>query len=246
LSSRDTEALIKKLRSLANPENAAGMALFGISAPNTLGISVVTLRKIARETGKNHLMALELWESGIHEARILAGLVDEPELVTGAQLDEWVRKFDSWDVCDQCCLNLFVKTPFAYDKVMEWSNRPEEFVKRSAFSLIACLAVNDKKADNVRFLAFLPVIKREATDERNFVKKAVNWALRQIGKRNLVLNGAAIATAQKIAAMPSKSARWIASDALKELTGEAVQKRLKGKGNQNLFDIRCRDTACRV
>jgi 3-methyladenine DNA glycosylase AlkD len=208
------------------------MARFGIKTEFVLGISMRTLRKIARETGKCHQLALELWASGIHEARILAGLVDEPELVTGAQMDEWAREFDSWDVCDQCCLNLFAKTLFAFDKVIEWSNRPEEFVKRAAFSLIACLAVNDKKANDAAFLAFLPIIKREANDERNFVKKAVNWALRQIGKRNLALNERAIATAKEIASMPSKSARWIAADALRELTGEVVQGRLREKENK--------------
>ncbi len=188
---------------------------------------MVTLRKMAHDIGKDHWLALTLWESGIHEARILASLVDEPEFVAPAQMDGWVLEFDSWGVCDQCCLNLFARTLLAYDKVMEWSVRPEEFVKRSAFTLMACLAVNDKKAGNDVFFAFLPVIKREAIDERNYVKKAVNWALRQIGKRNVALNTAAIATAYEIAAMPSKSARWIAADALRELTGEAVQERLK-------------------
>lgn len=209
------------------------MARFGIKSQNTLGISVPTLRRIAKETGKNHLVALELWESGIHEARLLACFVDEPESVTGAQMDKWARESGSWDICDGCCLNLFVRTPFAYDKVMEWSARPEEFVKRAAFSLMACLAVNDKKADNAAFLAFLPVVKREAGDERNYVRKAVNWALRQIGKRNLALNKQAIATAKEITSMPSKSARWIAADALRELTGEAVQKRLNEKHSRN-------------
>lgn len=229
MANRDSAALIERLRSLANPENAAGMARFGIKSQNTLGISVVTLRMMAKETGKNHLLALELWESGIHEARILACFVDEPELAIGAQMDKWARESGSWDICDGCCLNLFLRTPFAYDKVTEWSARPEEFVKRAAFSLMAGLAVHDKKADDAAFTAFLPVIKREANDERNYVRKAVNWALRQIGKRNLALNGAAIATAKEIAAMPSKSSRWIAADALRELTSKAVQTRLREK-----------------
>jgi 3-methyladenine DNA glycosylase AlkD len=228
-ANNDSAALIERLRSLANPENAAGMARFGIKTEHVLGISMGTLRKIARETGKNHVVALELWESGIHEARLLASLINEPEKVTGAQMDKWAEESSSWDICDQCCLNLFARTSFAYDKVMEWSERQEEFVKRAAFSLMACLAVNDKKADDAVFLAFLPVIKREAGDERNYVRKAVNWALRQIGKRNLALNERAIATAREIAAIPSKSARWIAADALRELTGEVVQKRLREK-----------------
>jgi 3-methyladenine DNA glycosylase AlkD len=226
LNNPDYDALIAKLHSLASPANAAGMARFGINAQNTLGISVVTLRKIARENGKNHRLALQLWESGIHEARLLAGLLAEPELTTEAQTENWVRDFATWDICDQTCLNLFRRANFAYRKVMEWSERPEEFVKRAAFSLIACLAVNDKKAADAAFIVFFPVIKREADDERNYVKKAVNWALRQVGKRNPALNGAAILTAREIALMPSKSARWIAADALRELTGTAVQNRL--------------------
>lgn len=205
------------------------MARFGIKDENVLGIPVEPLRKIARETGKDHRVALELWDSGIHEARILACMVDEPERVTKTQMDKWAAESCSWDIVDGCCLNLFIYAPFAYEKVLEWSARPEEFVKRAAFSLIACLAVHDKKAGDSVFLAFLPVIKRESTDERNFVRKAVNWALRQIGKRNIALNKAAIATAREIAAIPSKSARWIAADALRELTGEAVQKRLREK-----------------
>ncbi len=205
------------------------MARYGISPENALGISMPVLRKLARETGKNHRLALELWESGIHEARILACLVDESKLATEVQLEKWLRETDSWDVCDQCCLNLIAKVPFAYDKAHEWSERPEEFVKRAAFSLIACLAVGDKKAGDAAFLEFLPVIKRESGDERNYVWKAVNWALRQIGKRNLALNAAAIITAQEIIVMPSKSARWIASDALRELRSDAVQRRLREK-----------------
>lgn len=187
------------------------------------------LRQMAKEIGKHHLLALELWQSKVHEARILASLVDEPGLVTEGQMEKWVNEFDSWDVCDQFCMNLFAKTPFAYDKVKEWSTRPDVFVKRAAFALIACLAWNDKKADNTALLEFLPIIKRESNDDRNFVKKSVNWALRQIGKRNLALNEVAIATSREIAAMPSKSARWIANDALRELTGEAVQTRLRDK-----------------
>jgi len=156
-----------------------------------------------------------------------------PKRVTEAQMEQWVQDFDSWDVCDQCCMNLFRKTPFAHAKVVEWSGCEEEFVKRASFALMATLAVHDKKADNAQFEQWLPLIKREATDERNFVKKAVNWALRQIGKRNLALNAAAIQTATEIEAIDSKSARWIAKDALRELTGEKVQQRLKEKAKNN-------------
>jgi 3-methyladenine DNA glycosylase AlkD len=171
-----------------------------------------------------------LWESGIHEARILASFVDDPRLVSERQMELWVRDFDSWDVCDQCCSALFDKTPFAYSKAAEWGRREEEFVKRAGFALMAALSVHDKKAADAAFLAFLPIIKKGAADERNFVKKAVNWALRQIGKRNLSLNKAAIRAADEISKMGPKSARWIASDALRELMSAPVKKRLRLKG----------------
>jgi 3-methyladenine DNA glycosylase AlkD len=153
-------------------------------------------------------------------------MIDAPEKVTEAQLERWVKDFDSWDVCDQDCSNLFDQTKFAHKKAVEWSKRREEFIKRAGFVLMAALAVHDKEADNEKFLRFLRVIKREATDERNFVKKAVNWALRQIGKRNLSLNKSAIMTGKEIQKIDSKSARWIASDAIRELTSRMVQKRL--------------------
>jgi 3-methyladenine DNA glycosylase AlkD len=181
---------------------------------------------MARETGKDHALAQRLWASGVHEARLLASMIDQPEMVTEAQLESWVRDFNSWDVCDQCCSNLFDKTKFAHEKAIDWSKREEEFVKRAGFVLMAALAVHDKKAADEDFLKFLPIVKRESTDERNFVKKAVNWALRQIGKRNLNLNKAAIQTAEEIQQIDSGSARWIAADAIRELTGEAVQKKL--------------------
>jgi len=220
------KTIMKKLASMANPENVKGMARFGINPENTLGIQVYKLRKLARKTGRNHELALLLWSSGVHEARMLATMVEEPALVTERQVEEWVRDLDSWDVCDQCCGDLFVRLPFAHEKALEWSRRKEEFVKRAGFSLMARLAVRDKKAGDAMFLKFLPVIKREATDERNYVKKAVNWALRQIGKRNRRLNRAAVKTAKEISKIDSKSARWIAADALRELTGEYVKKKL--------------------
>jgi 3-methyladenine DNA glycosylase AlkD len=206
------------------------MARFGINPENTYGVSIPNLRKMAKEVGKDHGLAQELWASGVHEARILAGMVDDPALVTAEQMDAWVKDFDSWDVCDQVCMNLFDKTPLAWQKIMDWSEREEEFVRRAAFALIACLAWHDKQAVDEKFIALLPVIIRGATDERNFVKKAVNWALRHIGKRNLNLNRAAIDAAKEIQGIDSKAARWIAADALRELTGEAVQKRLAGAG----------------
>ena len=213
----DYDELIARLKSLENPANVAGMARFGINSKNTLGISVVNLRKIGREVGKDHSLALKLWASGIHEARILACFIADPKKVTPALMNRWVKDFDSWDVCDQCCMNLFDKTPYAYDRVKEWSRRKEEFVKRAAFSLMACLAVHDKKAPNQNFQSFFPIIKAAADDSRNYVRKAVNWALRQVGKRNAFLYREAIRTATEIARIDSSSARWIAADAIREL-----------------------------
>ena len=225
----DCKKILARLKSLSNPEAVDGMARFGINPENTLGISIPNLRKLAREIGKDHQLAGELWASGIHEARILAGMVDDPKAVDENQAEAWVRDFDSWDVCDQVCMNLFWLTPFAYQKCYEWSSRDEEFVKRAGFALMSRLAWSDKKATDQEFIKFQPAIKREATDERNFVKKAVNWALRQIGKRNLALNKHAVKTAREIQKLDSKSARWIAADALNELEGEAVQARLRKK-----------------
>lgn len=221
------EEIITRFQSLSNPENVIGMARFGINSNNTFGIPMPVIRNMAKEIGKNHQLALELWNTGIHEGRILAALIDKPDQVTDKQMEQWVLDFDSWDVCDQCCLNLFDKTKYAYPKAEEWSNRKEEFVKRAGFALMAVLAVHDKKADDKRFLKFLKIIIRESTDERNFVRKAVNWALRQIGKRNLLLKDKAIETAGEILKLNSRSAKWIANDAIKELTTEKIIKRIK-------------------
>lgn len=223
----EVDKILSKLKSLSDPKAVAGMARFGISTSKACGVSIPALRKIANEAGKNHKLAQELWASGIHEAQILAGMVDDPALVSGAQMEKWANEFDSWDVCDQCCINLFDKTRFAYEKAVEWSKRDEEFVKRAGFVLMAVLAVHDKKAKDDAFLKFLPLIERESADKRNFVRKAVNWALRQIGKRNLSLNKAAIKAAKEIRKMDSKDAKWVASDALRELTSKAVQDRLR-------------------
>ena len=218
--------IIQRIKSLANPENVDGMARFGINPANTYGVSVPVLRKMARETGRDHELALALWASGIHEARLLACFIDRPDMVTEAQMEGWVKDFDSWDICDQCCSNLFDRTPVAHEKAVAWCEREEEFVRRAGFVLMAALSVHDKKASDEVFLRFLPLIKEYATDQRNFVKKAVNWALRQIGKRNLKLNGAALKTAEEIKKIDSRSARWIASDAIRELSSDAVQKKL--------------------
>jgi 3-methyladenine DNA glycosylase AlkD len=222
----ECESVLERLKSLANPEAVAGMARFRINPENTYGISIPVLRKMARETGRDHLLAQQLWSTGVHEARILAGMVDEPRLVTEEQMERWAAEFDSWDVCDQCCGNLFDKTEFAYRKAVEWAARDEEFVKRAGFALMAWLAFHDKRAPDEAFLAFLPVIKRESADGRNYVKKAVNWALRQVGKRNTALNIMAIEAAREIHATGSKPGRWIAADALRELTSETVRERL--------------------
>jgi len=214
------------LKSQARPDQLAGMARYGIKPDGRLGVSVPYMRKLAKEIGRDHGLALELWQTGIAEARIMAALVDEPDKLTEQQMEEWVRDIDSWDVCDQVCLNLFEKSPLAWKKVRDWFEREEEFVKRTAFSLIACLAWHNKTAGDDKFIELLPIIKRGATDERNFVKKAVNWALRTIGKINPNLNRAAITTAREIQKLDSKAARWIAADAIRELESQVVQKRL--------------------
>jgi 3-methyladenine DNA glycosylase AlkD len=218
--------ILKELESLRDSKAVAGMARAGINPESAYGISIPDLRRIAKSIGKNHKLALQLWESGIHEARILATMIDDPKQVTEVQIESWTCDFNSWDICDQCCNNLFRKTKFAHAKAVELSSRDEEFVKRTGFVLMACLSVHDKKADDGTFVSYLPIIKREASDERNFVKKAVNWALRQIGKRNITLNREAIKVGEEISGMDSKAAKWVASDALRELRSEAVQKRL--------------------
>jgi len=210
--------LIAHLRSLKSPVNVAGQRRFGIT-PKTehLGISIAVLRPLARPHRKNHALALELWGSGIHEARILAALIEAPAKVNRAQANRWVRDFDSWDVCDQVCGEVLPYVPFAIEKAHEWAAHRAEFVKRAGFVLMARMAVRRKDLADAVFRELLPVIRREATDDRNFVRKAVNWALRQIGKRNPTLRRAAIAEAKAIAKIDSRAARWIATDALREL-----------------------------
>jgi len=219
--------ILTRLKSLGNPKAAEGMARFGITAEKIFGVSIPDMRKLAKEIGKNHELALRLWEENVRETRILASMIDDPEQVTEQQMGKWVQDFDSWEVCDQCIMDLFGKTSFAWDKAVEWSSKESEFVKRAGFAMMARLAVSDKNALDEQFVLFFPIIKRESNDGRNFVRKAVNWALRQIGKRNLALNKKAVRVAEDIHKMDSKSAKWIASDALRELTSEAVQKRLK-------------------
>jgi 3-methyladenine DNA glycosylase AlkD len=222
-----TSNIVQKLKSLGSERDRAGMARFGIETKNAYGISVYVLRRLAKEIGTDHGLALDLWKTGFHEAKLLASFIDDPRRVTERQMENWVKDFDSWDICDQCCGFLFDKTRYARLKAIAWSKREKEFVKRAGFVLMAALSVHDKDASDAVFVKFLPRIQKESLDERNFVKKAVNWALRQIGKRNRNLNKKAIEIGEKIGKLDSKSAKWIASDALRELTSKKVQQRLE-------------------
>lgn len=221
------EHALKMLAAGARPGEIAGMARFGMTPDRRLGLSMPAMRRIAKELGRDHRLALALWNTAIPDARIVASLVAEPAKLTARQMDAWVAGFNSWDVCDQVCGNLFDQSPLAWKKVLDWARRRKEYVRRAAFALIASLAVHDKEAPDERFIALLPVIAAAATDERNFVKKAVNWALRNIGKRNRRLNRAALATARKIGKLDSRAARWVAADAIRELESQAVQDRLR-------------------
>jgi 3-methyladenine DNA glycosylase AlkD len=223
------DQILAKLESLGVEEDREGMARVGVITDKAYGVRVPVLRKLAKDIGVDHELAQALWDTEIHEARILASMIDDPSLVTEAQMESWVKDFDSWDICDLVCNNLFIKTDLAFDKAVEWAGRQGEYVKRSGFVLIACVAVHLKTLPDVFFDDYFSLIIREATDERNFVKKAVNWALRNIGKRNLTLNAKAIETAREIEKIEDKTAKWIAKDALRELTGEKVQERLKEK-----------------
>jgi len=221
------EEVMDQLKSMGDPKNIEGMGRFGIKTENNFGNSVTTLRKYAKKIGKNHDLAVKLWESGIRDARMVAACIEDPETVSEEQIDKWVRDLDSWDICDHCCGHFFDRTPFAYKKVREWTKSNQLFVKRAGFSLIAWLAVHDKKKEDSEFVSFLKIIERESTDERNYVRKSVNWALRQIGKRNIEMNKKALELSKKIQKIDSKSARWIASDAIRELTCEKVKQRIK-------------------
>jgi len=234
------ETILQRLEAERNPAALAGMARNGITPARAYGVKIPVLRQLAREArvqlarearvkdkAANHALALQLWANDTRETRILASMIDAPQLVSEVQMESWAAAFDYWEICDQCCQNLFEKTPFAYQKAVEWSEREEEYVKRAGFVLMARLAVSDKKAADERFAAFFPLIEREAGDTRDMVKKGVNWALRQIGKRNLALNRQAILVGERIRQQESKAARWVAGDALRELMGTAVQSRLK-------------------
>lgn len=222
-------AVLRELSSLANPAAVVGMVRYGIRPHRALGVSTPQLRAMARRIGRSHELALALWDSGVHDARHLACLIDEPARVTVSQMEDWARDFRSWDLCDNCCCNLFDRTPHAYDKALEWSGARGEFVKRAGFTLMAALAVHDRAAGDGPFVRFLARIRGAGNDERNYVKKAVNWALRQTGKRNPALHRRALATAEALRASGTRAARWIAADALRELRSDAVRARLRAK-----------------
>ena len=218
---------VAALKRLGEKKNVEGMARFGIRARKVFGVSKPKLEALARKIGKNHELGKKLWETGIHDARLLGVLISEPAKVDAKQMDRWVRDFDNWDVCDGSCCHLFVFAAPAWKKAFAWTRRKKEFEKRAGFALAAFLVVHDKRAGDTIYRKFLKAIEREAWDDRNFMRKAVNWALRNIGKRNVQLNRAAIASAKRIRRQGTRAARWIAADALRELQSEAVQRRLR-------------------
>jgi len=211
-------AVVAELKALGSEKNRAGMARFGINTDKAFGVSIAAMTPLVRKYRHNHALAQALWASGYHEARILAAFVEEPDKVGKAQMNAWAAAFDSWDVCDQVCMRVFAKTPYVADRVARWARDKREFVRRAAFATIAGYTVAAKDADDAALLAFLPLIEKYATDPRNFVRKAVNWALRQIGKRSASLRGPALALARKLAASDDKTARWIGTDAERELS----------------------------
>ena len=226
------EKVLEQLKAKARPDQLEGMSRFGIVGEKRLGVSIPDLRRLAREVGKNHELALKLWASGFEDARILASMVEVPEQVSEEQMEDWVKDLGSWDVCDQLCMNLLDRVKGIRKKIVDWSRREGEFVRRAAFSLIATISVHDKQVPDEEFAVFFPLIKQGALDERNYVKKAVSWALRNIGKRNSNLNRMALETARGIRQMDSRAASWIASDTIRELESEKVQKRLREKARR--------------
>ena len=221
--------VLRKLEDLATPGVRAKVPYLGVQAPTANGVSAPLLHKLAREIGKDHQLANQLWACEVHEAKILASLVGEPQKATGREMEVWAQTFDSWDVVDTVCCYLHAGTKFAWKKAQDWSKRRELFIKRAGFSLVAYLSYKDKRSPDERFAKFLKVVERESDDDRHLVKKAVNWALRNIGKRNLKLNREAIRVAEKLRKRDSRAARWIAADALRELRSQAVQRRLRQK-----------------
>lgn len=224
--------IISELKKNGSEYNREGMKRFGINVDKAFGVNVPVMRKLAKKIGRNHDLALKLWKSGYHEARHIATMIADPKLTTKSLLNEWVKDFNSWDIADGSCSNLIRKTDYAYDLIPRWAKSKKEFIRRTAFSLIAYLSVHDKKRNDEEFLQYFPLIKKYSTDERNFVKKAVNWSLRQIGKRSSFLNEQAIQLAGEIKLIDSKSARWIANDALRELKNHKTFNRNKWELNE--------------
>jgi len=222
-----TKEIIKKLRSIGNEHNRKGMARFGINTENAFGVSVKNIRAIAKEAGKNRELAKELWETGCHEARIMASIIDMPEKVTKKQMNRWVKEFNSWDLCDQVITNLFSKTEYAKKMAVKWSGKKDEFTKRAGFVMMAVGAVHWKNEPDSTFIKMFPLIEQAVCDDRNMVKKGVNWAIRQIGKRNTTLNKKAISFSKRFIDDESKDARWVCRTALKELESDAVMKKLE-------------------
>ncbi len=222
------QAALSALEQLSTRKDRENLARFAISASKAFGVSMANIQVVAKRLGRDHELAAALWETGWYEARMLTSFVDEPERVTPAQMDRWCRDFDNWGICDTLCFNLFDRTPHAWAKVTQWSGQGDEFVKRAAFALLWGLTVHDKQAGDEPFVQGLQLVERAAGDERNFVKKAVNMALRAVGKRNSALNAAAVAAARRLAASPESAARWVGKDALRELTSAAVLRRLAG------------------
>ncbi|HET7293792.1 MAG TPA: DNA alkylation repair protein [Vicinamibacteria bacterium] len=225
----EARVVLAKLERMGSKRTREGMARYGIFTDRAFGVPMASMQALAKRLGRDHELALALWETGWYEARTVAAFVDEPEKVTSAQMDRWCRDFDNWGVCDTVCFTLFDRTPHAFRKVRQWSRRKDEFGKRAAFALLACLALHDKDAGDDRFLACLPLVERAASDERNFVKKGVSWALRLVGRRNAALNAAAVALARRLAASPHAAARWIGRGAVRELTSPAVTRRIAAR-----------------
>jgi 3-methyladenine DNA glycosylase AlkD len=230
--SQDFNKILAELKKRGNPKNVAGMARFGIASDKAFGVSHPELHEIAKPYRKQHELALELWASGYHEARLLAAVIDDPKQVTAKQMDAWVKDFNSWDICDDTTGNLFADAPYAFDKAFEWIRSEKEFIRRAGLAMMVWLTLHRKKEPDERFVEFFAPIERVAGDERNFVKKAVSWALRTLGKRSQYLNKQAVLSAKRVAKIDSKAARWVAADVLKEIQGEKVQARLAEKAKK--------------
>jgi 3-methyladenine DNA glycosylase AlkD len=223
---QEVRAALSALEEMSTEHDMKNLARFGITASKAFGVSVANIQRLAGRLGRNHELAAALWDTGWYEARLLTSFVDEPSRVTPAQMDRWCRDFDNWGICDTVCFHLFDRTPHAWGKVTEWSDKRDEFAKRAAFALLASLAGHDKEATDERFVEGLVLIERAATDDRNFVKKGVNWALRRIGGRNRALHAAALSVARRLSTAPEASARWIGSNALTDLASPATKRRL--------------------